>query len=154
MSSRGRKGAMIVLGALALSGGAGAVGAGGATAPDHTPARQASLDAARARWKAFGADSYTYKAQASCNMCVNVPEVTVKVVGGKSTVTPKGNRDVATVPRLFAKIQRLIDENPYTLSVTYGARSGAPSSLYTQDSRGGVDDVSGLRISGFRRLPR
>lgn len=140
----------ITLGALALIGGAGARGA--TAPPDHTAARQAALDHARARWKAFGADSYTYKSQGSCNMCVNVPLVTVRVVRGKSTVTPTGHRDVATVPRLFTLIQHLIDDDPYRLSVTYGARSGVPSSISSQQSRGGVDDVSGLRISGFRRL--
>jgi hypothetical protein len=152
MSSRARTGAMVVVGALALGGVTTMVGAGAATTAGHTAARQAALDAARARWKALGAGSYTYKTQGACSMCVNVPEVTVTVVRGRSTVTPRGHRDVATVARLFTIVQRLVDDEPYRLSVTYGPRSGVPQSITSQDSRGGLDDVSGLRVSGFRRL--
>jgi hypothetical protein len=140
--------------ALALGGGAPAGAAGGDGTPSAaaTAARQARLDTARARWKAFGADSYTYTTQGACSMCANAPKVTVRVVDGRSTVTPAGHRDVATVGRLFSLIQDLIDDEPSSLRVTYGPRSGVPQTITSQVSRGGLDDVSGLFVRGFRRL--
>jgi hypothetical protein len=86
----------------------------------------------------------------TCGRCEAVP-ARVKVRGGKASGTPKGYADVDTVPELFAYAQKAIKSHPYTLTVTFNARTGVPQTLVVDERKDLVDDVTGLVVTGFRK---
>ena len=80
-------------------------------------------------------------------------QATVVVAGGKATIkpAPRGYGDYKTVPRLFALIQRQIDEAPFRLDVRYGSKTGVPLNFTEDTTQLGVDAVWGFFVREFRR---
>lgn len=116
---------------------------------------QRDLDAARERWRSLGVRSYRMRVRLSC-FCPRetTRPRTVVVRGGRiGRGIPLPARAYASVPRLFARVQRAIDDRVAQLDVTYGARDGVPRSIAVDVSRMIADEEMGATIDRFRRLP-
>jgi hypothetical protein len=110
---------------------------------------QRHLDAARKRWKAFGAKSYTYSV--TCTPCMGDATEKIRVVGGKAK-SPKS--DYRTVERLFSLVQGHIKDKVFGLQVSYGPKTGVPSRISVDATELGVDDNTGVFVEHFRRITR
>ena len=146
--------ALIVL--LTLGLGAG-VGAAAAQAPRNPPdphiadgSLQRKLDAARRSWKAANVRSYRYEIRQIC-FCPPQKSRLVVVRRGVATRWPSGLKSVATVPRLFKRIQGAIDGGAAKISVTYGRR-GVPREIAIDYLVYVADEESGYSISHFTPL--
>ncbi len=150
--------ALLVAGALALAPAAGAQaptsGDPGAqpdaTITDGTAARQ--LAEARARWRAAGIASYRTRIAIRCFCPGSITATRTVVVrrGRPIGAVPGHLRDVATVPRLFARIEEAIRAGAATLDVRY-ATSGRPTSVYVDRSRMIADEERGIVVRSFAR---
>lgn len=120
------------------------------TISDGTAARQ--LADARARWRAVGFASYRTRIAIRCFCPASVTATRTVVVRRGRTVgrVPSHLRDVATVPRLFARIDEAIRAGAATLDVRY-ARSGRPTSIYVDRSRMIADEERGIVVRSFAR---
>jgi hypothetical protein len=107
---------------------------------------QRGLDAARERWKAAHLGSYRYTLSVSCFCPPNAHLYVVR--NGVPRKSAAGDRDLATVPRLFRLIQRNIDRGVADLTVTYAGR-GVPRSIAVDGSRQIADDEVTYAISRF-----
>jgi hypothetical protein len=76
---------------------------------------------------------------------------TITVRGGVPYRPPEHLKDVATVPRMFRRIQGAIDDGVAGLTVTYGAR-GVPQSITIDISRMIADEEAYYTIDHFVRL--
>jgi hypothetical protein len=113
--------------------------------------KQRRLDSARKAWKATAASSYSYVIRLSC-FCPEQPHLKMVVRGGRRAAgTPKGMLDVATVPRLFLKIQAAIDDKVAGIDVTY-SRRGVPLSLAIDVDARIADEESYYTITRFTVL--
>ena len=113
--------------------------------------KQRRLDKARKAWKSAHVRSYSYVVRLSC-FCPERPNVKMVVRSGHPAAgTPKQMRDVATVPRLFLKIQRSIDARVAAIDVTYGRR-GVPSSIAIDVDKRAADEESTYTIRRFTLL--
>lgn len=132
--------------------------AGQAVAPGDTVdpgitdgSKQRRLDTARKAWKATNVRSYSYMVQLSC-FCPNRPDVKMVVRGGRPAAgSPKYMQDVATVPRLFRKIQRAIDAKVASIRVSY-AKRGFPKSIAIDVDRRIADEESYYTVTRFNVL--
>lgn len=133
-------------------GSAQAAGSGRVTDPGITDgSKQRRLDSARRTWKAAGVSNYGYRIRLSC-FCPQTPYVKIVVRGGRPVAgTPKNMLDLATVPRLFRKIQRSIDRKVAGIRVTYGKR-GVPKSISIDVDAQIADEESYYTIKGFTVL--
>jgi len=148
------------LAAIALTG-AGAAGAGAGALSPPAPGRpdpqiadgtlQRRLDTAGTRWKAAHLRSYRYEIQVSCFCAPRNAHVVYVVRNGVPRVPAKGEKSVATVPRLFRTIQAAIDDGVANLDATYGPR-GVPKSIYIDSSAQIADEEVGYTIVHFTRL--
>ena len=113
---------------------------------------QRKLDAARKTWKATNIRSYRYEIGVSC-FCVPSEGVVYVVRRGVPQVPRSGEKSVATVPRLFRKIQDAIDDKVADLDVTYGT-GGVPRKIYIDTDRRIADEEVGYTITRFKPLAR
>jgi hypothetical protein len=111
---------------------------------------QRRLDDARGRWRAAHLRSYRYAVSTSC-FCAPSGAVVYVVRDGRPRVPQRGEKSLATVPRLFRTIQAAIDHRVANLDVIYGAR-GVPKSISIDNAAGIADDEVAYAIAGFRRL--
>lgn len=158
MPTRRARPIALVLAALAAATAGPAVAAtsGPGDQPDPRIAdgsAQRALDAARASWRAYGARHYRMRVrqQCFCPLQYTTPR-TITVRRGK----PVGRvaehlRSLATVPRLFARIQEAIDADVVRLDVDYG-RHGVPRSFYVDRSLMIADEERGVGVDRFTRL--
>jgi hypothetical protein len=113
---------------------------------------QRALNQARARFKAANVRSYRVRVALGCFCPEDIRKPrTLTVLGGIPRTPPKHLQDMATVPRMFRRIQRAIDEAVAGLVVTYGAR-GVPRKLTIDVSRMIADEESYYTIDRFTRL--
>jgi len=119
---------------------------------------QRALDAARERWAAAGIDSYAMRVRISCfcDRATTTPRTLVvrdgRPAGGRrARRTPAALRPYASVPRIFARVQRAIDDRVALLTVRYDRR-GLPTSLYVDTSFAIADEERGIAVDRFRRL--
>jgi hypothetical protein len=112
--------------------------------------RQDQLDAARKRWKTAHVRSYRYQISVSC-FCAPSKGLVYVVRNGVPKVPAKGQKSIATVPRLFKTIQGAIDRKVANLDVTYGRR-GVPKSIYIDSSQMIADEEVGYTITHFTTL--
>lgn len=113
---------------------------------------QRALTQARARFKAAHVASYRVRVALSC-FCpeeIRKPR-TITVRGGIPRQPPAHLKDMATVPRMFRKIQHAIDQGVAGLDATYGAR-GVPRKISIDVSRMIADEESYYTIDRFTRL--
>lgn len=147
----------LLLAALALP----ALPALAGAAASHTPRERADpqiadgtlqrrLDSARKRWNAAHLRSYRYAVSTSC-FCAPSGAVVYAVRNGRPRVPQRGEKSLATVPRLFRTIQAAIDGRVAGLDVAYGAR-GVPKSISIDNRANVADDEVAYAIAGFRRL--
>jgi hypothetical protein len=111
---------------------------------------QRRLNSARERWNGAHLRSYRYAVRTSC-FCAPSGAAVYVVRNGRPRVPQRGEKSLATVPRLFRTIQRAIDGRVAGLDVTYGAR-GVPKSISIDNAANVADDEVAYAISGFRRL--
>ena len=123
-----------------------AASAGAATTP------QQRLDAAQARWAKYGARSYAYVVQPTCNSCALPPAGAIRVIGGKPQRPPANLRAYDTVPKLFGMIRRALRRSKIRVDVRYASVTGIPVDVSFTDQRFQVDNVSGFVVRRFRRL--
>jgi hypothetical protein len=114
---------------------------------------QRALDAARARWRATGLRSYRFRVarRCFCNPAANAPAVIV-VRDGRPVDPPRRLRFVATVTRLFRKVQHAIDDRVDGLSVRYGSRRGIPRSISIDFVRMLADEEVSYVVDRFKPL--
>jgi hypothetical protein len=112
---------------------------------------QRGLDAARGQWKAAHVRSYRYEIRVSCFCAPSTGHVVYVVRNGIPRVPSKGEKSVASVPRLFRKIQAAIDGGVAQLDVTYG-RYGIPRSIYIDRAANIADEEVGYKLVHFTRL--
>lgn len=119
-------------------------------APTAFADEQADLDAAKGRWAAGGLTDYRFHVRRSC-FCPPeyTREQTVDVIDGEAYRPPKPVEDIATVPRLFALIQKGIDGDG-TITVTY-ADSGLPTAISADPVPMAVDDEYGVTAGGLEK---
>jgi hypothetical protein len=134
-----------------------AFAAGAATAPQGTPDPRISdgtlrhqLDVARKRWKAANLRNYRYEISVSC-FCVPSKGVRYVVRNRVPRIPAHGDTSVATVPRLFKRIQAAIHDRVAKLDVSYGQR-GVPKSIYIDSSATIADEEVGYTLTHFTRL--
>jgi hypothetical protein len=145
--------------AAALLAGAAGAPVASALAPGDTVdpdiadgSAQRALDAARARWRAFDVHSYRYRAQLQCFCTPGTIAPAVLVVrAGKPVDPPARLRGIATVPRIFRRVQEAIDDRVAGLSVRYGKR-GVPRSVQIDPSLMIADEEIGYVVGRVRRL--
>jgi hypothetical protein len=113
---------------------------------------QRRLDAAEARWRLRGPPSYRYRLELSCFCVGGGPEPhNFRVRRGRPVNPPRRWRHVATVPRLFAMIQRGIHGRGGTASATY-RKNGSPKEIRVDPIIRAVDDEGYFKIDRFRLL--
>ncbi len=137
------------------AGGAHAQGTGPTEKPDPAivdGSAQRALTRARATWKAANVRSYRVRVALGCFCPEDIRKPrTITVRGGIPRNPPSHLKDMATVPRMFRKIQRAIDDGVAELRVTYGAR-GVPRKIAIDVSRMIADEESYYSIDRFVRL--
>jgi hypothetical protein len=122
----------------------------GAVAPSIADgSAQQQLDAARARWRAHGPRSYTYRAQLSCYCTTDsVQPHTFVVRNRKPKHPPKGFKDIATAHRLFKLVQQAIDERVDGLAVAY-RKNGLLKELDVDRYSNAADDEYSYFVDRF-----
>ena len=95
--------------------------------------------------------SYRYEIQVSCFCPPATKRNVFTVRHGVSTSHASGYKALATVPRLFKKIQDAIDDDVANLNVSYGRR-GVPTSIYIDRSQAIADEETGYTVKKFTRL--
>jgi len=124
-------------------------------APDPSIAdgsAQRALDRARDTWQVAGIRSYRFRVRVQCFCGPSWTRwATVTVRRGKPVKVPRRVAKVATVPRLFARIQEAIDLRVAALHVTYGAR-GLPRTVAIDVSRLIADEEASYRAARLRVL--
>jgi hypothetical protein len=144
---------------LALAAALTPAAAGAQTPPDGRPdpsiadgRAQAALDAARQRWAAAGLRDYRFTVALQCFCIGDVTEPRVLTVRrGKPRKPPRHLRNVATVRRLFARVQDAIDAGLARLVVRYGER-GLPRLVAIDSSLMIADEEVTYRASRLRAL--
>jgi hypothetical protein len=113
---------------------------------------QARLDAARARWAAHGYDDYRFTVQRLC-FCgpSDIKPRRITVRDGRPRRPPRFVRDIATVKRLFAAIQRAITAKVHTLDARYGA-TGMPRHVFINPLQGLADEEETYEARRLRPL--
>lgn len=112
---------------------------------------QRRLTSARRSWKAAGVSSYSFRITRAC-FCPRAENIRIVVRRGRPAAsTGVELLDVATVPRMFRRIQRSIDGRVAGLTVRYGKR-GVPSSISIDGSLMVADDELGYTIRRFTPL--
>jgi len=95
-------------------------------------------------------------------ICDEPRDRTVVVRDGVPVGAPAGVREVATVERLFALVERAIHERAHVLRVRYDGRTGLPRVIVTEPAEVRSTDVTvtgadtvpmPLRAGALRRLP-
>jgi len=124
-----------------------AAGPGAPSIADGTA--QQELDAARQRWQAAGVNDYHFTVERVC-FCLPAfrgPE-TIVVRDGEPMAVTAAFRDVATVPRLHAIVQKAIDDRVERLGVTYNSL-GVPLSISIDRRVPIADDEITYNVSAF-----
>ena len=112
---------------------------------------QRRLDSARRAWKKAGVRSYSFRLTRAC-FCPPAQNIRIVVRRGRPAAsTGEELLDVATVPRMFRRIQRSIDAKVAGLTVRYGKR-GVPGSISIDGSLLIADDELGYTIRRFTPL--
>lgn len=146
---------LLLLAAGAAPAAAGAPGGPPADAVDPSIAdgsAQRSLDAARERWAAHGVVSYRMRVGVRC-FCprqFTTPRPLTVREGRPVAPVPRHLRAYATVPRLFAFVQRAIDGRAALLTVRYGPH-GVPRVVSIDRSFQIADEEIGVVVDRFRR---
>jgi hypothetical protein len=109
---------------------------------------QRKLDGARKRWRRTGIHSYRFELTRQCFCPPASPTLVVR--RDKPVGAPRDFRSVASVPRLFRRIQAAIDDEVAGLRVRYGKR-GIPRSIFIDGREYIADDEVGYRLRNFRR---
>jgi len=113
---------------------------------------QAALTAAKDRWAATGLRSYRFRVAVTCFCPASFRRpATVTVRRGRPVHPPARVRAIATVPRLFAKVQAAIDQRVARLDVAYGRR-GVPRSIAIDVSRMIADEERGYTARHLKPL--
>jgi hypothetical protein len=151
-----RSAILVTLAALATLASAGPASAlpGGTTDPSITNGTQGrALAAARARFAATHTRTYSFRAALSCFCPENYRTARAfRVRAGRPVAAPPQHlRDVATVGRMFARIQRAIDAKVSGLTVSYAA-NGVPTRIAIDESDMIADEESYYTIDRFKRL--
>jgi hypothetical protein len=109
---------------------------------------QQRLDDARARWREADIHSYRFELR---RLCFCPPASPVLVVRGDKPVRPRSDfRNVATVRRLFRRIQASIDDDVHLLQVRYGKR-GVPRRIAIDGRSYIADDEITYEVRRFWR---
>ena len=112
---------------------------------------QRRLSTARRAWRNAGVRSYSFRLTRAC-FCPPAQNIRIVVRRGRPAAsTGEELLDVATVPRMFRRIQRSIDARVAGLTVRYGKR-GVPSSISLDGSLLIADDELGYEIRRFTPL--
>lgn len=129
----------------------------GADAEEPDPAiadgsEQAALDDARRRWRAAGLRDYRFRVALSCFCPPDIRKArTITVRRGRPKAPPQHLETIATVPRLFARVQEAIDDGVAELTVDYGRR-GLPTLVVIDRSRRIADDEARYTAGRLRAL--
>lgn len=110
---------------------------------------QRTLDRARERWREAGVHSYRFRLRRQCFCPPAAPVLFVR--RDRPRRPPSEFRGVATVPRLFRRIQGAIDDGAAGLRVRYGAGRGIPRSIWIDGREYIADDEIGYRVERFWR---
>lgn len=126
--------------------------------PDEKPdaritdgSAQRELDIARAKWKAAHIRNYNVRVALSC-FCpeeIRKPR-TIKVRGTVPVKPPSHLKAVASVGRMFKRIQAAIDQGVAAIGVSYG-KYGVPKTITIDVSRAIADEESYYRIDRFQK---
>jgi hypothetical protein len=113
---------------------------------------QRALDSARATWRKAAVKSYRVRVALGC-FCPRTYTMprTIRVHRGAPVNPPPHLKDVATVPRMFKKIQGAIDGKVAAITVTYGPR-GVPKSIAIDRDRRIADEEQYYTIDRFKKL--
>lgn len=125
------------------------------------PGERDSLEAARARWRALGSQSYTYEVNRSCFCLLGGRRMTVTVQAGAVTAAEFQDSGtgveaallsyVPTVADLFDLIEDALDRNASYFSAAYDPSYGYPTRIEIDYSSSAADDE--LAISARDLLP-
>ena len=125
------------------------------TLPPPTPdesirdgSAQRKLDRARKNWRKADIHTYRFKLTRQC-FCPPASPVLV-VRRDKPVGAPRDFRSVASVPRLFRRIQDAIDDEVSGLTVRYGKR-GVPRFIAIDGREYIADDEVGYKIERLWR---
>jgi hypothetical protein len=121
-----------------------------------TPAQDFSI--ARARWTAGNVGSYEYTFRLSC-FCppALLKPMTFRVSQGRATeitATDDATRRLFerydTIDKLFALVERAIEEGPRDLEARYDAALGYPQAITIARSQAIVDEQVSFAVTGFK----
>jgi hypothetical protein len=145
----------LALAALALPAAAGALESTSPVDPSIADgSAQRALDAARTTWRGFaGRGHYAMRISLTCFCTPDAFRPHPLEVRGGRPVAPydPGMRPYATVRRLFARVQRAIDQRVALLQVDYGAH-GVPRDVGIDVSFMIADEELGIHVRRFRAL--
>jgi uncharacterized protein DUF6174 len=113
---------------------------------------QRKLDTARRRWRRTRIHNYRFELSRAC-FCPMPGPIVVFVRDDRPVKPPASLRDVATVRRLFRRVQEAIDDEVAGLGVTYDHR-GIPRSIGIDGSEMIADDEISYRVGRFWRGTR
>jgi hypothetical protein len=141
----------VLAGTLALAG-TGAAQDLPATDPKITDgSAQQALDTARAAWKKAAIKSYQVRVALGC-FCPRTYTMprTIRVRRGAPVNPPPHLKDMATVPRMFKKIQGAIDGKVAAITVKYGTH-GVPKSISIDRDRRIADEEEYYTVDRFKK---
>lgn len=112
---------------------------------------QRELDAARALWRKQRIRSYRWTVTRSC-FCPPLEPGRITVRGGAAVRPPEAYRQIATVTRMFQRIQEAIDAKAARLDVRYSPKRGVPTRVYIDRSLRIADEEIGFTSSRLTPL--
>lgn len=132
-----------------------AAGCADATAPGE----QGQLDAARARWRAQGSESYTVEINRGCFCVLGGRRMTVTVVNGavvEADYLDSGGpvesallTYIPTIPDLFDLIQDALTRQPASFLAMYDPTYGYPTRIEIDYSASAADDELAITATGL-----
>ena len=126
---------------------------------------QSELDDARAKWEREDVGAYQFKWTRSCECDPEVFREKLVTVSGdmitgamytddNTAVPTTAYATIWTVPALFDRIQDAIDEDAYSIHITYDAMLGYPSRVSIDYSLEIADEEFSTRMFELYRLTR
>lgn len=126
-----------------------------AQAPSDRASERTKLADARALWRERGVRDYRFRLTVRC-FCPDAGRpTTVTVRNGRARGASGFGARVGTFQRMFARIQRALDDPAAgAVVVRYDRRRGFPRSASIDQVKLAIDDEIGWTVDRFRPLPR
>lgn len=114
---------------------------------------RSQLRAARARWSAQHAGSYSYRLRRRC-FCPARGPVTIRVRNRRPVAPPRYFEAFDTVGKLFGYVAAEIRRPAASLTVRYDARTGVPTDITVDPIADAIDDEQALHLRRLRITQR